>query len=51
MTRTTTAIGYTDNLPVTDPASLVEREIELPEPGPHDPVVAGEAVSVNPIDS
>lgn len=51
MTRTTTAIGYTDNLPITDPASLVEREIELPEPGPHDLVVAVEAVSVNPIDT
>ncbi|WP_194786062.1 zinc-binding alcohol dehydrogenase family protein [Actinomyces haliotis] len=51
MTRTTTAIGYTDNLPASDPASLVEREVELPEPGPHDLVVAVEAVSVNPIDT
>ena len=47
---TTTAIGYEKNLPTTDPAALIEREIEVPELGPHDLLVAVEAVSVNPVD-
>lgn len=48
--KTTTAIGYTQNLPATDPKSLISQEIELPELGPHDLLVAVEAVSVNPVD-
>lgn len=48
--KTTTAIGYTQNLPATDPKSLIAQEIELPELGPHDLLIAVEAVSVNPVD-
>lgn len=46
----TTAIRYTENLPASDPASLIERTIEVPAPGPHDLLVEVEAVSVNPVD-
>ena len=46
----TTAIGYTENLPASDPASLIERTIEVPAPGPPDLLVEVEAVSVNPVD-
>ncbi|MDO5644963.1 MAG: zinc-binding alcohol dehydrogenase family protein [Dermabacter sp.] len=48
--RTSSAIGYEKNLPSADPASFVERVVEVPEPGPHDHVVEVEAVSVNPVD-
>ncbi|KAB1660293.1 zinc-binding alcohol dehydrogenase family protein [Pseudoclavibacter chungangensis] len=44
------AIGYENNLPATDPNAFVAREVEVPEPGPHDLVVEVEAVSVNPVD-
>lgn len=47
---TTTAIGYEKNLPATDPTAFIEREIEVPELGPHDLLVGVEAVSVNPVD-
>ncbi|MCD7100530.1 zinc-binding alcohol dehydrogenase family protein [Pseudoclavibacter sp. 13-3] len=47
---TTTAIGYEKNLPVTDPEALTEREVGVPEPGPHDLLIAVDAVSVNPVD-
>ncbi|MDO5065849.1 MAG: zinc-binding alcohol dehydrogenase family protein [Propionibacteriaceae bacterium] len=47
---TTTAIGYQHNLPVSDPASLTARTIELGSLGVHDLVVEIEAVSVNPVD-
>ena len=47
---TPTAIGYSTNLPATDPAALIERTIEAPAPGPHDLVVEVVAVSVNPVD-
>lgn len=47
---TTTAIGYQHNLPVSDPASLTARTIELGSLGAHDLVVEIEAVSVNPVD-
>ncbi len=48
--RTTTAIGYDENLPITDPKALIGRQIDLPAPGPHDLLVEVEAVSVNPVD-
>lgn len=48
--RTTTAIGYEKNLPITDPEALVTREVDVPELGPHDLLVEVEAVSVNPVD-
>lgn len=47
---TTTAIGYTTNLPASDPAALDAREVDVPEVGPHDLLVEVEAVSVNPVD-
>lgn len=47
---TTTAIGYTSNMPASHPSSLVERSVKVPEPGPHDVVVDVHAVSVNPVD-
>jgi NADPH:quinone reductase len=50
MRRTTAAIGFHANLPITDPESLVERDVEIPSPGPHDLLVEVEAVSVNPVD-
>lgn len=49
-TTKTTAIGYTTNLPSTDPEALIERELPVPELGPHDLLVEVEAVSVNPVD-
>ena len=50
MSTTHTAIGYTDNLPATDPESFVARDVETPQPGPHDLLVDVQAVSVNPVD-
>jgi NADPH2:quinone reductase len=44
------AIGFTSSLPIDDPASLSEFEIETPEPGPRDLLVRVRAVSVNPVD-
>lgn len=49
MTRSL-AYGYTENLPIDDDRSLVAREIEVGEPGPHDLLVEVLAVSVNPVD-
>lgn len=48
--RTTTAIGYDENLPITDPKALIGRQIDRPAPGAHDLLVEVEAVSVNPVD-
>ena len=46
------AIVYTQNgLPINDPKALVEMELAMPEPGPHDVVVEVRAVSVNPVDT
>jgi zinc-binding alcohol dehydrogenase family protein len=44
------AVGYRKPLPVSDPASLEDLEIPVPEPGPRDLLVRVEAVSVNPVD-
>jgi NADPH2:quinone reductase len=44
------AIGFTENLPSTDPRSLVDLDREAPEPGGHDLLVEVHAVSVNPVD-
>ncbi len=44
------AIGFTANLPVTDPASLRDMTLPDPVPGPHDLLVEVMAVSVNPVD-
>src|SRR6202012_4168030 len=44
------AFGPRKPLPVSDPASLEDLEIPVPEPGPRDLLVRVEAVSVNPVD-
>ncbi len=48
--ETMRAIGYLDNLPISDPESLVDLESPVPIPGPHDLLVEVRAVSVNPVD-
>jgi zinc-binding alcohol dehydrogenase family protein len=50
MTASMTAVVYRSNLPITDPASLVDSTIDRPSPRPHDLIVRVEAVSVNPVD-
>lgn len=44
------AIGYPQAGPITADNALVTFETTLPEPGPHDLLVAVQAVSVNPVD-
>ncbi|BAL89147.1 putative alcohol dehydrogenase [Actinoplanes missouriensis 431] len=44
------AVGYRRNLPITDPESLLDLSLPVPEPGDHDLLVRVEAVSVNPVD-
>ncbi|MDO1529296.1 zinc-binding alcohol dehydrogenase family protein [Fulvimonas sp. R45] len=45
------AVALTRYLPIDDPASLVDVELPMPEPGEHDLRVRVEAVSVNPVDT
>ena len=45
------AIGARQYLPVSNPASLIEFETDIPIPGPHDLLVEIMAVSVNPVDT
>ena len=45
------AVGYRQSLPASDPASLVDAQVECPELRAHDLLVRVEAVSVNPIDT
>lgn len=45
------AVGFTENLPITDPRALADFETSKPAPGPHDLLVRIQAVSVNPIDT
>ena len=45
------AVGYRASLPITDPSSLIDVEIDVPKPGPTDLLVKVRAVSVNPIDT
>ena len=44
------AVGYRSNLPISDPSSLLDLDLPVPEPGEHDLLVRVEAVSVNPVD-
>jgi NADPH:quinone reductase len=44
------AVGYRKPLPISDPASLEDLEVPVPEPGLRDLLVRVEAVSVNPAD-
>lgn len=50
MTRVA-AVGSTRPLPLTDPDALLDVEIDVGEPGPHDLLVDVRAVSVNPVDA
>ncbi|MFC9286018.1 zinc-binding alcohol dehydrogenase family protein [Streptomyces sp. NPDC057052] len=44
------AVGYRTSLPVGHEESLVDLELPVPEPGPHDLLVKVEAIAVNPVD-
>ncbi len=44
------ALGYEQNLPASDPASILSRHVDMPDPAPHDLIVEVRAVSVNPVD-
>ncbi|MBI5256072.1 MAG: zinc-binding alcohol dehydrogenase family protein [Burkholderiales bacterium] len=44
------AIGYHQNLPLADERALLDLTLPEPVPGPHDLLVAVQAVSVNPVD-
>lgn len=50
MTNSMHAIAYRKSLPIDDASSLLDVEMAVPEPGPHDLLVQVEAVSVNPVD-
>ncbi|MGJ4727831.1 zinc-binding alcohol dehydrogenase family protein [Luteimonas sp. SDU101] len=45
------AVGLRRYLPIDDPDSLIELELERPVPGTRDLLVRVEAVSVNPVDT
>lgn len=44
------AVGFTQNLPISDAAALIDLDLPRPVPGPRDLLVAVRAVSVNPVD-
>ncbi len=50
MSTRTAAVGAYEGLPIEDEAALVDVEIEVGDPGPHDLLVEVRAVSVNPVD-
>ncbi|MGO9132662.1 MAG: zinc-binding alcohol dehydrogenase family protein [Methylovirgula sp.] len=45
------AVGYQKSLPIEAPNSLVDIELEKPEPKGHDLLVEVRAISVNPVDT
>jgi len=45
------AVGYTKSLPISDPESLRDIDVPMPEPTGRDLRVAVKAVSVNPVDT
>ena len=45
------AVALTRYLPIDDPQSLFDCELDVPAPGPRDLLVRVEAVSVNPVDT
>ena len=45
------AVGLTRYLPIEDPESLVDLELERPTPQGHDLLVAVRAIAVNPVDT
>ncbi|MFB7912097.1 zinc-binding alcohol dehydrogenase family protein [Kitasatospora sp. NPDC056076] len=44
------AVAHRAALPVDDPQSLLDLDLPVPEPGPHDLLVRVEAVALNPVD-
>ena len=44
------AIGYFENLPINDDRSLQDVDVDMPDIGDYDLLVAVKAISVNPID-
>ncbi|WP_432510057.1 zinc-binding alcohol dehydrogenase family protein [Kineococcus sp. SYSU DK001] len=48
--NTVPAVAALDGLPVSDPQSLVDVEVPVPDLRPHDLLVEVRAVSVNPVD-
>jgi zinc-binding alcohol dehydrogenase family protein len=50
MTAMMHAVGYRKPAPISDPASLEDAEVPVPEPSPRDLLVEVKAVSVNPVD-
>ncbi len=44
------AVGFVEPLPLDDPRALLDLEVEVGDPGPHDLLVEVRAVSVNPVD-
>ncbi|WP_424952192.1 zinc-binding alcohol dehydrogenase family protein [Deinococcus sp.] len=45
------AVGLTQHLPISDPASLQDLTLPAPVPGPRDLLVRVKAVAVNPVDT
>ncbi|RZL02661.1 MAG: zinc-binding alcohol dehydrogenase family protein [Rubrivivax sp.] len=45
------AVGYHQNLPLSQPESLLDLDLPEPTPGPRDLLVEVHAVSVNPVDT
>ena len=45
------AVGFTENLAVDDPRSLIDARVPRPTAGPRDLIVRVQAVSVNPVDT
>lgn len=50
MNKTMHAIGFTQHLPITNPASLISVELPIPTATGHDILVHVTATSVNPVD-
>ncbi|XUL94397.1 zinc-binding alcohol dehydrogenase family protein [Streptomyces galilaeus] len=48
--KTMPAVGYLKSLPIDDAESLLDLELPVPQPGPHDLLVQVEAIAVNPVD-
>ncbi|MEV0910742.1 zinc-binding alcohol dehydrogenase family protein [Streptomyces hokutonensis] len=48
--KTMPAVGYLKSLPIDDDESLLDLELPVPQPGPHDLLVQVEAIAVNPVD-
>ncbi|MGK0552222.1 zinc-binding alcohol dehydrogenase family protein [Enterococcus faecalis] len=49
--KTMPAIGFYEGLPLEKEASFINQQIQVPEPGTRDLLVAVRAVSVNPVDT